>query len=102
MNTYPKNWPEFKALVKARFNIELAIYKEKAGGVMLGDGSDYCVGPDVGYSCPGNTWGFSVNGWAFYYLPSGEWKLAKDGCFAWRRGEANPMPEISEEIGYQD
>ena len=86
------DYKQFLDIARERFGLPYVIEKEKSGYFMMLDGEE-AVGPDIGHgSCHSPDYGVTVNGWAYYYA-RGEWTLARDGVFSWRRGE-NPHPEI--------
>ncbi len=79
------DYKEFLAKVNHDFGQNLAVYKEKAGYLMLHpNGSLH--GPDCGYSCPANKWAVELpNGWG-YVLIGGVWYRLRNGCIGWRQG----------------
>lgn len=94
------DYQQFIVLCNQAFDLDLGIYKEKAGYMMMIDkksNKDAEIGgPDCGYSCPHRVYSVTLpSGWAYAYShATRKWYLINDRVVGHRdKNTENPYPD---------
>jgi hypothetical protein len=89
------DYKELLTKVNKDFNVELTVYKEKAGNLMLNPYG--ALGNwDCGHSCPSRTPYVNLPNGYGYALINDQWFLVPDGVIGWRQKEQSEFEKTLE------